>query len=91
MSGHTVISRRDLLTSAAAGAGLAAYGDISRLAEAAPAKQGTVTLADIGVGDPGTWAPFTTPTGWSVRLVSIGRRTATVGCSAYHERPVVSS
>jgi hypothetical protein len=28
MIGHTVISRRDFLTYAAAGAGLAAYGDI---------------------------------------------------------------
>jgi spermidine/putrescine-binding protein len=78
MIGHTVISRRDFLTYAAAGAGLAAYGDIPGLAEAAAAKQGTVTLADIGVGDPGTWAPFTTPTGWSVRLVSIGNAPATI-------------
>jgi putative spermidine/putrescine transport system substrate-binding protein len=78
MSGHTVLSRRDLLTYAAAGAGLVAYGDIPGLAEAAAAKQGTVTLADIGVGDPGTWAPFTNPTGWSVRLVSIGNAPATI-------------
>jgi putative spermidine/putrescine transport system substrate-binding protein len=78
MSGDRIISRRELLTYAAAGAGLATCGDIPGLAEAAAAKQGTVTLADIGVGDPGTWAPFTNPTGWSVRLVSVGNAPATI-------------
>jgi len=38
MSDHRVIRRRDLLAYAAAGAGLAAYGDIPGLAEAAAAS-----------------------------------------------------
>jgi putative spermidine/putrescine transport system substrate-binding protein len=33
---------------------------------------GTVNLADIGVGDPGSWAPFTKETEWGVNLVAIG-------------------
>jgi putative spermidine/putrescine transport system substrate-binding protein len=33
---------------------------------------GTLNLADIGVGDPGSWAPFTKTSGWGVNLVAIG-------------------
>jgi putative spermidine/putrescine transport system substrate-binding protein len=38
----------------------------------ARASGGTVNLADIGVGDPGSWAPFTKESGWGVNLVAIG-------------------
>src|SRR5918999_1621767 len=38
----------------------------------------TVTLADIGVGDPGDWSKFTEPRGHSINLVSIGNAPSAV-------------
>jgi putative spermidine/putrescine transport system substrate-binding protein len=34
--------------------------------------ESTVNLADIGVGDPGSWAPFTADTDLTVKLISMG-------------------
>ncbi len=62
-------SRRDLFRAATfATLGLTAAGFMSR----ARAAGGTVNLADIGVGDPGSWAPYTKESGWKVNLVAIG-------------------
>jgi len=59
---------------AVGGAGLAAAGGLPAVwpGRAAAAK-GTVTFADIGVGDPGgDWSKFSGPSGWDVKLVAIG-------------------
>jgi len=66
----TGVSRREFLERAAVGgAGLALAG---RWAPAWAAK-GTVTLADVGLGDPGgDWSKFSGPTGWDVKLVAMG-------------------
>ncbi|WP_342641475.1 ABC transporter substrate-binding protein [Rhodoligotrophos ferricapiens] len=62
------VSRRTLLTSAAMGAAA-----LSLRPGLALAAGQTVTLADIGVGDPnGDWATYTKETGNSVNVVSIG-------------------
>ena len=62
------IDRRILLKSAALGIGVLAL----RPGAAFAAGQ-TVTLADIGVGDPnGDWSGYTNPTGNKVNVVSIG-------------------
>src|SRR3712207_6745296 len=57
-------------------AGTAALGGLAALplaARRALAQGLTVTLADIGVGDPGgDWSPFEQATGNKVNLVSIG-------------------
>src|SRR5205807_1913874 len=43
------------------------------------AAKGTVTFADVGVGDPcGDWSKFSGPTGWDVKLVAIGNAPSTV-------------
>lgn len=72
-------NRRQFLTYTAMGlaAGTALGG---RLTPAmAAAARGTVSLADIGVGDPdGDWSRFTGPAGWNVNLVAIGNAPATV-------------
>ena len=76
---RTGSSRRDFLKYTAA-MGLAAGGALGgRLPAALAAAGGTVTLADIGVGDPdGDWSRFTKPTGWNVNLVAIGNAPSTV-------------
>ncbi|HEX7126395.1 MAG TPA: extracellular solute-binding protein [Thermodesulfobacteriota bacterium] len=76
---RTGSSRRDFLKYTAA-TGLAAGGALSgRLPAALAAAGGTVTLADIGVGDPdGDWSRFTNATGWKVNLVAIGNAPSTV-------------
>lgn len=63
--------RRDFLrTSAVLAAGLGAG---SWLARAQAAGKGTITMADVGVADPGgDWSKFTNKTGWDVNLVAIG-------------------
>lgn len=40
---------------------------------------GTVTLADIGVGDPaGDWSRYTSKTKWNVNLVAVGNAPSTI-------------
>lgn len=65
-------SRRDILKTGIACTALA--GMIPRHAFAAS----TITMADIGVGDPGSWALFTESTGNKVNLVSIGNAPSAV-------------
>lgn len=66
------VSRREFLGRAALGAGLAVAGGLAG-PRRAHAARGAVTLADIGVGDPGgDWSRFSGPTGWDVKLVAIG-------------------
>ena len=71
------VSRRDFLARVAlggAGAALAA-------APWAPARaaKGAVTLADVGVGDPGgDWSRFTAASGWDVKLVAMGNAPSAV-------------
>jgi putative spermidine/putrescine transport system substrate-binding protein len=73
------LSRRQVLQAGAAlslGAGLVGSG---RLAPRALAAGRTLTIADVGVGDPGSdWSPFEEPTGDQVNLVSIGNAPSAV-------------
>ncbi len=64
------LSRRDFLATAA----LTAAGGVIGMSGSLPARAAgrTVTLADIGVGDPGDWSKFTQATGSKVNVVSIG-------------------
>jgi spermidine/putrescine-binding protein len=68
------LSRRDFLTHATVGgAGVALAGGLIARHSPAAAARGAVTLADIGVGDPGgDWSKFSGPSGWDVKLVAIG-------------------
>src|SRR5437016_4112462 len=68
------VSRREFLERVAAGgAGLAVAGCLARPGAPAWAAKGSVTLADVGVGDPGgDWSKFSGPTGWDVKLVAMG-------------------
>src|SRR5436309_3383134 len=68
------VSRREFLGRVAAGgAGLAVAGGLARPGAPAWAAKGSVTLADVGVGDPGgDWSKFSGPTGWDVKLVAMG-------------------
>lgn len=70
MKNFNSISRRDFLATAAA----TAAGGIIGVGGARPvyAAGRTLTLADIGVGDPGDWSKFTRPSGDKVNVVSIG-------------------
>jgi spermidine/putrescine-binding protein len=65
-------TRRTVLRTGLAGAALAA----TPLRRAA--AQATITMADIGVGDPGSWDRFTGATGHAVNLVSIGNAPSAV-------------
>lgn len=72
----TGFSRRRLLQGALAGAaglGLAATPWSRGLA-----ASGAVNLADIGVGDPGSWERFTDRSGWDVNLIAIGNAPSAV-------------
>ena len=40
--------------------------------------KGTLNFADIGVGDPGSWKPFTSASGWRVNVISMGNNPAQV-------------
>src|SRR5438034_1588673 len=69
------LSRRTFLKRAAVGGtGLAVASGLSaERSRAFAASKGTVTFADVGVGDPGgDWSEFSGPTGWDVKLVAIG-------------------
>jgi spermidine/putrescine-binding protein len=69
------VSRREALKFAGSGAlaalALPAFGGRLRAAHA-------LTLADIGVGDPGDWSKFTEATGHSVNVVSMGNAPSAV-------------
>lgn len=69
MSAQRYPDRRDLLKGACAGAALIAGG---RWIAPALAQGRTITLADIGVGDPGDWSKFTEASGDGVSVVSMG-------------------
>jgi spermidine/putrescine-binding protein len=68
-------NRRDLLTAACAGGTLLATG---HWPVPTHAQGRTITLADVGVGDPGDWGKFTGATGNNVNVVSIGNGPSTV-------------
>ncbi len=75
------VSRREFLRRAAlGGAGVAvANGLPAGWSRASAASKGTVTLADIGVGDPGgDWSRFSGPAGWDVKLVAMGNAPSAV-------------
>ena len=70
------LSRRHLL---AGGAALAAAASARGLVAPAFAAGRTLTIADVGVGDPGgDWSRFEKPTGNEVNLVSIGNAPSAV-------------
>jgi spermidine/putrescine-binding protein len=69
--------RREVLTSLATGG--AVLGGLGTSRRPAWAAKGTVTLADIGVGDPGgDWSKFTAATDWDVKLVAMGNAPSAV-------------
>lgn len=69
------MNRRAILKAACAGSALLAAGNWPSIASAAGR---TLTLADVGVGDPGDWSKFTEATGNGVNVVSIGNGPSTV-------------
>ena len=81
MKSHFGFTRRHLLAGIA---GLTAGGLLPRGGLIDPALAGRgLTLADIGVGDPGDWSRFEKPTGNSVNVVSMGNapRRWSISCS----------
>lgn len=71
------LDRRSFLSSAALLGGTAMISGFP--AGMARAQSGlTVTLADIGVGDPGDWSQFTAETGHQVAVVAIGNAPSAV-------------
>ena len=78
--GKLDVTRRSLLKAGAFG-GLGAIG-LSLAGtpwSKALAASGSVTLADIGVGDPaGDWSRYTNKTDWDVNLVAVGNAPATI-------------
>src|SRR5437667_12467909 len=68
------VSRREFLERVAAGgAGIAVAGGLARPGAPAWAAKGSVTLADVGVGDPGgDWPRFSGPRGGDVNRVARG-------------------
>ena len=69
---RTGLTRRGVLAAGAAAAGA------SLLPWTAARAAGTVNFADIGVGDPGSWAKYTEASGFGVNLVSIGNAPSAV-------------
>jgi spermidine/putrescine-binding protein len=71
MTRNSTINRRDFVHAVfAAGAAAALLPLAGRAARAAG---GTITFADVGVGDPGgDWSKYTKASGWNVNLVAIG-------------------
>jgi len=77
MKGHCrfPVSRRSVLKMGALGMSAAALGPMA-LRQAVAAS--TLTLADIGVGDPGDWSQFMEATGHEVDVVSMGNAPSAV-------------
>jgi putative spermidine/putrescine transport system substrate-binding protein len=72
------LSRRQMLRAGAV-LGIAGLAGRNRLVPRALAAGHTLTIADVGVGDPdGDWSPFEEPTGDQVNLVSIGNAPSAV-------------
>jgi spermidine/putrescine-binding protein len=71
-SGSLLVTRRAALKTGLASAALAAIPLRGAFAAS------TITMADIGVGDPGSWERFTKETGKEVNLVSIGNAPSAV-------------
>ena len=71
-SGSVLVTRRAALKTGLASAALAAIPLRSAFAAS------TITMADIGVGDPGSWERFAKETGNEVNLVSIGNAPSAV-------------
>jgi putative spermidine/putrescine transport system substrate-binding protein len=72
------LSRRHLLAGTALGVGAAFAGAHGWIGPALAAGR-TLTIADVGVGDPGgDWSRFEKPTGDKVNLVSIGNAPSAV-------------
>ena len=78
--GKLDLTRRSLLKAG----GLGGLGAIGLSLAGTPwskalAASGSVTLADIGVGDPaGDWSRYTDKSGWDVNLVAVGNAPATI-------------
>ena len=70
MNRLNTLSRRRMLQGTMAAVGGLAIGATPWSRGQAASK--TVNLADIGVGDPGSWQRFNDKTGWDVNLVAIG-------------------
>jgi len=78
MYSRHAFSRRRILTGGVGLAlGVAALGR-GGLGRSVLAAGRTITLADIGVGDPGDWSKFEQPTGNTVNLVSMGNAPSAV-------------
>ena len=78
MKNDKTIGRRDLLTAGAAAAAAVSLAG-SPWSKALAKSKKVVTLADIGVGDPGgDWSRFTKATGFDVNLVAIGSAPASI-------------
>ena len=73
-------SRREFLGQVALGSAAALLGSGAVLHRSlAEAAKGAVTLADVGVGDPGgDWSRFSAPSDWDVKLVAIGNAPSAV-------------
>src|SRR5688572_11020331 len=73
MKTYSDYSRRDIMKFMMAATAGAAAGSTPWSRVRAQDASKTLNLADIGVGDPGTWKYFTEESGgWGVNLVAIG-------------------
>jgi putative spermidine/putrescine transport system substrate-binding protein len=74
-----LLSRRSVLTAGTALGAAAMFGSRHGIAPGASAAGRTLTIADVGVGDPGgDWSKFEQPSGNEVNLVSIGNAPSAV-------------
>lgn len=76
------LSRRRLLRAAALGGFGMAVAGIAGCGAGTPGggsgAEGTLNLADLGVGDPGDWSKFKAESNWGVNLVAVGNAPAQV-------------
>jgi putative spermidine/putrescine transport system substrate-binding protein len=74
-----LLSRRSVLAAGTALGAAAMFGSRHGIAPGASAAGRTLTIADVGVGDPGgDWSKFEQPSGNEVNLVSIGNAPSAV-------------